>query len=661
MAYLVTGATGFIGRFLVRRLLDRDGTIHVLVREGSVGKLDRLRERWGAAPDRLVPVVGDLTEPGLGIGDADLELLHGTVDHVFHLAAVYDLEADASWQRTVNVDGTRHAVELAGAIGAGRFHHVSSIAAAGRYEGTFTEEMFGEATGLDHPYFRTKHLSERVVREECAVPWRVYRPGIVVGHSETGEADKVDGPYYFFPALRRLSALPERLPLVGLEGGRVHVVPVDFVTDAMDHIAHLDGWDGATFHLVPPDPPSVGATVNAFARAAGAPTFPLRVDVRAAGVVPRPLRNVLTALPPVHRTYNAVLRKLGIPRQAASYITNPTRFDRSNTDAALEGSGIECPPLEDHAEVLFRYWEDHLSDQHRPLRFRRTPVEEKVVVVTGASSGIGLASARKLAALGATVVLVARSVEDLTTLRKEIEEEGGVACVHPADLVDPDDCARLVTEVIAEHGRVDVLVNNAGISIRRSVQLAYDRFHDYERTVALNYFGALRLILGFLPGMRERGYGHIVNISSIGVQTNVPRFSAYIASKAALDAASRSIATEVIDQGVAFTTVYMPLVRTPMIEPTRIYRAFPAITPDEAADLVVEAVRDQPKRIATPLGTLGQVAYAVSPTAVDALMNFGFHLFPESSAARGEDAAPEELRFGPERRAFSYLLRGIHW
>lgn len=660
MVYFVTGATGFIGRFLVEELLERAGTIHVLVRDGSQDKLRDHLDRWGVDDDRVVPVVGDLTEPGLGVDDATIEELRG-VDHVFHLAAIYDLEVDAEWARDVNVGGTRHLVEFANAVEAGCVHHVSSIAAAGRYAGTFGEDMFAEATGLGHPYYRTKHEAERVIRQDCERPWRVYRPGIVVGHSETGEIDKVDGPYYLFPVVEQLARLPEQLPLLGIEGGRLPIVPVDFVAAAIDHIAHFPGRDHETFHLVPPDPPKVGEVTNAFARAAGAPSFPVRLDVRGIGVIPKPLRNVITALPPYHRTLNAILRKAGIPRQAAEQAFSPTRYDTSNAEDALAGSGIEIPPLEDYAGVLFRYWQRHLKGARQPGRLRRKPIEEKVVMVTGASSGIGLAAAKALAREGATVLLVARSVEDLTTLRKEIEEEGGVAHVHPADLADLEDAGRLVQEVLSAHGRVDVLVNNAGISIRRSIELSYDRMHDFKRTVQLNYFGAVRLILGFLPGMRERGYGHIVNVSSMGVQTNVPRFSAYIASKSALDAFSRSVATEVVDNGVTLTTVYMPLVRTPMIEPTTVYRFFPAIQPDDAADMIVRAVRAEPKRIASTLGTVGEVCYALAPKVMDSLMNFGYHLMPESSAAHGDEAGKEELRLAPERRAFSFLMRGIHW
>ena len=219
--------------------------------------------------------------------------------------------------------------------------------------------------------------------------------------------------------------------------------------------------------------------------------------------------------------------------------------------------------------------------------------------------------------------------------------------MHRCDLSDMDDIDRMADEVLAQHGHVDVLVNNAGRSIRRSIALSYDRFHDFERTMQLNYFGAVKLILKLLPVMRERRSGQIVNVSSIGVQTNTPRFSAYVASKAALDAFSRCIASEIIDDGVAITTIHMPLVRTPMIAPTKMYDRFPTITPEKAADMICEAIIHRPKRIATPLGTLGQILYAINPKSMDYILNSAYKLFPDSRAARGEKVGPEP---GPRTR-----------
>src|SRR5919108_551583 len=315
MSYFVTGATGFIGRNLVEQLLEREGLIYVLVREGSRGRLEELRSRWGADEGRIVPVIGDLSQEKLGCEDQISEL-KGEIDHFFHLAAIYDMTADAESQRVANVEGTREAVKLAEALEAKRFHMVSSIAAAGLYKGTFTEDMFEEAEHVDnHPYFQTKHESEAVVREESNVPWRVYRPGIVVGHSETGEMDKIDGPYYFFKLLQKLRhALPEWFPLAGPEGGQTNFVPVDFVARAMDHIGHLPDEDlpGDTFHLVNPEPMSVGQGLNEFAKAAHAPRFAMRIDQNMTNVVPKQVRAGIKALPTVKKIRDELYRDLGI-------------------------------------------------------------------------------------------------------------------------------------------------------------------------------------------------------------------------------------------------------------------------------------------------------------------------------------------------------------
>src|SRR5437588_3786082 len=279
-------------------------------------------------------------------------------------------------------------------------------------------------------------------------------------------------------------------------------------------------------------------------------------------------------------------------------------------------------------------------------------VTGRTVMITGASSGIGKAAAIKLGEAGGTMLLVARTAEKLEEVKGEIEAMGGTAYVHRCNLSETDDIDRMAGEVVEQHETVDVLINNAGKSIRRSVNRAYDRFHDYQRTMQLNYFAPVKLILAVLPVMRTQGSGHIINISTIGLQMNTPRFSAYVASKAALDAFSRSVAPEVIDDRVHITTVYMPLVRTPMIAPTKLYDRFPALSPEEAADLICEAIRKRPKRVATALGNLGQLSYAVAPGAQDLVINRAFKLFPEASASERETA---------EQRAFVRATRGVHW
>jgi Short-chain dehydrogenases of various substrate specificities len=707
MNYFVTGATGFIGRNLVELLLQREGTVYVLVREGSKGRLEELRRRWGVDEDQVVGIVGDVSQPLLGISDSDLERLRGQVDHLFHLAAVYDMTADAESQRLSNVEGTRHMVDFAEAVEAGTVHMVSSIAAAGLFHGTWREDMFEEAENLDvHPYFRTKHDSEGVVRSECLRPWRVYRPGIVVGNSETGEMDKIDGPYYFFKLIRRIrNAVPQWMPMLGVEGREINIVPVDFVVRAMDHIAHTEGLDGRAFHLTDPKPPSAGDVIDIFARAAHGPESSVRLPAAAIEAADPLVRLGLSALPLSGVIVDRALGEFGIPRAVLTYVNYPTHFDSRGTQAALEGTDIRVPPLEAYADKLWDYWERHLDpdlfgdrtligavrgrrglvsgaaqviEQQIPDEFLRlgrrllgsasleSAVRGKVVMVTGASSGIGHSAALKIADAGGIVLLVARTPEKLEATREQIEEGGGVAYVHPCDLSEIDDIDRMADEVLAQHGHVDVLVNNAGRSIRRSVALSYNRFHDYERTMQLNYFGPVKLILKLLPVMRERKSGHIVNISSIGVQTNTPRFSAYVASKAALDAFSRCIASEIFDDGVHITTIHMPLVRTPMIAPTKMYNRFPTITPEKAADMISEAIIHKPKRIATPVGTLGQLLYAINPKSMDYILNSAYKLFPDSRAARGDEekkaaAEPRGEEASNEQVAFAYLMRGVHW
>ena len=663
MGYFVTGATGFIGRNLVRRLLQREGTVYALVRAGSRGRLEELRTSFGPDGARVVPIAGDLGQPGLGVSEEDLLTLRGNVDHFFHLAAIYDLTAGAEAQEIANVEGTRHAVELAGAIEAGCFHQVSSIAVAGLYRGEWREDMFEEAERLDvNPYFRTKHESERVVREECSRPWRVYRPGVVVGDSRTGEIDKIDGPYYFFKLLQRARrVLPGWLPAVGIEGGEINIVPVDFVADALDHIAHKPDLDGQAFSLTDPAPKSAGEVVNLFARAADAPQAALRLDSDVTAPATALVKTGLRFFPPAKRAMKLGLDQLGIPAGLLNYVSYPTHFDSTNTRRALEGSGISVPPLESYADRVWDYWERNLDPDLFKDRTLSAAVRGKVVLITGASSGIGKATAVKVADAGATVLLVARSVEKLDETKREIERAGGVAHVHRCDMADPEDVARMAAEVLAYHGQVDVLVNNAGRSIRRSIGLSYDRFHDFERTIQLNYLGAVRLILALLPSMRARRSGHIIDISSIGTQTNPPRFSAYVASKAALDAFGRVIASEVVDDGVHITTIHMPLVRTPMIAPTRMYDVFPAISPEEAAEMIAGAMIDRPKKVATRLGTFGELLYAVAPSVSDRILSQAYRLFPESQAAKGKgDEAPDRAP-STEAVAFAHLMKGVHW
>ncbi len=662
MSYFVTGATGFLGRFLVGNLLKRKGTVYVLVRKDSQKKYDALAKKMAWDPKRVVPVHGDMTAANCGLTAAQLKTLTGKVRHFFHLAAVYDFTASAESLRKANVDGTQNALDLAAVIGSGCFHHTSSIAAAGMYQGVFREDMFDEAEGLDDPYLRTKHDSEGLVRKEKRIKWRIYRPGMVVGHSQTGEMDKIDGPYYFFTFLKKLrEMLPPWMPTLGIEGGRINVVPVDFVVDAMDHIAHKPKLDGHCFHLVDPEPMRVGEVLNTFARAGHAPEMTMRLDARMFAFVPSSVRGAVGNLPPVKRFIGMLLRDFKIPKEVLKFITYPTRFDNRETERALKGSGISVPKLEGYAWRLWDYWERHLDPDLFIDRTLKGKVKGKVVVITGGSSGIGLSTAQRVAEAGATTIIVARGEEELFKARDAMKKTGGKVFAYTADLADMADCDRLVAAILKDHSHVDILVNNAGRSIRRSIELSYDRFHDFERTMQLNYFGSLRLIMGFMPAMIQRRKGHIINISSIGVLASSPRFSAYVASKAALDAFSRCAQGELSGKGISFTTINMPLVRTPMIAPTKMYESVPTLSPDEAADMVVKGIIEKPSRIATRLGIFSALLNAVAPKAYEVVMSTAFELFPDSAAAKGDRKALKEAQPSQEQIAFASLMRGVHW
>ncbi|HLI32932.1 MAG TPA: SDR family oxidoreductase [Solirubrobacteraceae bacterium] len=695
MAYFLTGATGFIGRHLVLRLLaNRDGDLYVLVRKGSLGRLEELRERYwparvaelalrGAAEQapasalgiagahagrlaaeltaRIHPVAGDLARPLLGLDEQQIEELGPHISDFIHLAALYDMSASERDDRQANVVGTRHALELARALEVERFHHISSVAVAGSYRGAFNERMFDEGQQLPSPYHRTKFEAERLVREQPYVAWRIYRPAIVVGDSRTGEIEKVDGPYYFFKSIKRLrSLLPEWLPLAGIDLGRTNIVPVDWVADALDHLMHEPGLDGAAFHLGDPQGQSIAKVINLVAEAAHAPRMAVTVDGRLSGALRSGPLSLLMRMPPLAQARRLALHELGIPEQVLANMDLLPRFDSRETRRLLAGAGLERPPaLEEYVGRLWAFWERELDRDMRGRRTLREAIVGNHVMITGASSGIGRAAARKIAEAGGIPILVARNVERLEQVRAEIVAAGGTAYVYAADLTVPEQIDDVLARIFADHQRIDALVNNAGRSIRRSVALSYDRMHDYERTMQLNYFAAVRLILGVLPHMRERRRGHIVNVSTIGVQASPPRFSAYVASKAALDAFTRVVASEVLGDGVTFTTIHMPLVRTPMIEPTKIYRAFPAITPDEAAEMICEALRSHPKQIGTRLGTTAEVLYALAPKVVDRILNTAYSVFPESAAARGEVVVDEPASL--EQIAMATLTRGVHW
>ncbi|WP_298738393.1 SDR family NAD(P)-dependent oxidoreductase [uncultured Psychrobacter sp.] len=282
-------------------------------------------------------------------------------------------------------------------------------------------------------------------------------------------------------------------------------------------------------------------------------------------------------------------------------------------------------------------------------------VKGKNIIITGASSGIGERTAFLLSECGAHVILLARTEEKLKVVKENIEVLGGKASYYPCDLTDMGDIEKTSKLIQEDFDSIDVLVNNAGRSIRRSVHESVNRFHDFERTMDINYFGAVKIILAFLPGMIEQKTGQIVNISSIGVLANSPRFGAYVASKSALDAFSRCLAAEVKGDNITITNIFMPLVRTPMIAPTKLYRYMPALMPNEAAMMVAKAIVKKPNSIASGMGKFASATYSLAPAINVGIQSIGYRIFPSSSAAQTTDTKPTLAQ-----RAFARILPGEH-
>lgn len=637
MSYFVTGLSGFIGNQFLEYLNKREGTIYALVRESSVKKLDDLRHKYGVPADKLVPVVGDLNEPLLGVAADKIGEIKD-VDGFYHLGAIYDLSADQAQQQKSNVEGTKEAVKLAEKIGAKCFHHVSSIVAAGFYEGTFTEEMFYEAKDLDkNPYFLTKHLSEKVVREDCSIPWRVYRPGIVIGHSETGWINKIDGPYYFFNIINKMSELlPRWVPLPKYKGNPTNVVPVDFVAKAMDHIGHQPGLDGKCFHLTDPKAKTFGQVMNEFLKAAKGPTMQLDIPAeRLKDFLPMGWRMFLNNKAIVSRVKMQAAENIGIPKEVLLTEDLNTTYDCANTLAALEGSGIAVPDLRTYARRLWNYWEQHLNPEHQAPFYLSDVVKGQTVIVTGGSEGIGKQVATNCVEAGAKVILVARTQEKLDAAQAELSANGGDVHTYSCDLTDMEACDAVIDKILDDHGHVDVLVNNAGRSIRRSLKLTYDRFHDFERVMQVNYFSAVRLAMRLMPSMTERKSGHIVNISSIvALGFGSPRFSSYVASKTALDAWSNTAAIEYAKDKISFTNIHMPLVRTKMIEATTQYQNVNVLNVNQAGRLVDQAIINKPREINTFTGTFMRHLGVYAPDLNKLILSTLYQMTDDSEAAK---------------------------
>ena len=640
------------------------------------------RSRWpgsnGLPPSGATgrkPLVGDLTAENLGLTDEAVAEL-GAVDHIVHCAAIYDITADEADQRAANVEGTRAVIDLARRLDA-TLHHVSSIAVAGTYHGEFTEDDFDVAQDLPTPYHQTKFEAELLVRSAAGTAL----PGV--------------------PARGRGRRLPhrrngqDRRPVLLLrpagEAGRVAEVHPDGAARHRPHqhrSCRLCGGSrrrdsctptvatGRPSTSPPRKPLGCAASTAASPRRQACRRFaghcPVRPRHRSCGPPGAP--RWCATWPPPSSAYRV--------RSSTSSTLRPT-FTSANTAEALRGTGITVPEFASYAPKLWRYWAEHLD----PDRARRDdpagPLVGKHVIITGASSGIGRASAIAVAERGATVFALARNAEALDDLIAEIRAAGGQAHAFTCDVTDSTSVEHTVKDILGRFGHVDYLVNNAGRSIRRSVIASTDRLHDYERVMAVNYFGAVRMVLALLPHWRERRFGHVVNVSSAGVQANGPKYSAYLPSKAALDAFADVVSTETLSDHITFTNIHMPLVKTPMIVPSRRLNPIPPISPEHAAAMVVRGLVEKPARIDTPVGTLADFGNYMTPKLSRRILHQLYLGYPDSAAARGvapaepstsfrpvaaaqapdtrgRVAADSAARFKPIKRAVR-LVPGVHW
>jgi NAD(P)-dependent dehydrogenase (short-subunit alcohol dehydrogenase family) len=637
--HLVTGSTGLVGRPLVERLIARGARLHLLVRPSSRARAEPLLERWrqqaAAAGGHLEVWEGDVARPGLGLSAQALASWPG-FDHVVHLAALYDLRAPADRLRAINVDGTRELLALLRERGfGGVLHFVSSVAVAGDHQGSFAEAQLDAGQKHPHPYQRTKYEAEVLVRAAADLRVRIYRPSAVVGHSLTGEIDRIDGPYYFFKALQKLrDRVPRWLPVLSFARAPINMVPVDFVAAAIDHLMHAEGLDGRTFHVVDPDPPSPRETFNMLSAAAAGPRMAKSGMGRRLARLLAPQLQVAGQLASVRFLRDELLRDLGIPPEAMPAINLGVTYDASEFQAALRGSGLACPPQAEYLTALWDHWARRLDPDLDVSAKRRRAFEGKHVLVTGASSGVGRELALLCAELGSVPLLVARREAELVEVVQQIRDRGGRAAFYVADLGDLDACDRVLEAVHREHGHVDVLVNNAARSIRRRAVDSIERFHDFERTMQLNFFGALRMIRGCLPAMRQRRHGVIVNVLSAGARIPTPNFGAYMASKAALGQLTDTLGVELMTEGIDLCGVYLPWVRTPMMG--KAFSDTDAMTPRRAAEWIVDGVVER-KRLVGDFDMIRRsVLNLVAPVTLSRLINVFWRISTDEDGAHPE-------------------------
>ena len=641
---LLTGATGFVGKHLVEALLNAGHDLTLLVRNPESQQIYDWLNSWNTEqnPQRITVQKFDLEQADFAL-KSGLEWLN--IDHVYHLAAIYNLDADPAQVLATNVQGTRHLLEkLHQAEFTGAFHFVSSIAVAGDFNGSFDEMMFDEGQQHSHVYHQSKFQSEALVREfreQASFKVMIYRPSAIVGHSKTGYIDKIDGPYYLFTLISLLKRwVPGKVPLPVFQTQvALDMVPVDYVVAALlnisQHQSKTLSAEQFCFHLTNPDSPSLSDLFQMLLKLADGPAIGLTIPIdgitKFAGI---PQLKLALQLKAIRMLKKELFSLIGIPESVTNALMPKVTFSADRTRALLAGTDIQLPPVETYLEHLWDYYAKHLDPYKNRIFYAKKTFKGKRIIITGGSSGIGFEAAKIAYGLGAHVLLVARNTDKLKICESELKHlttEGGQVSSFSCDLSEADACDQLIRFVQDTFGGVDILFSNAGRSIRRSVAKSEGRFHDLERTMQLNYFGAARLILGLIPCMKRQGGGHIIHSSSMGTLSATPRFGPYMASKIALDTLMDSMAAEFANHNIHFSSIKFPLVKTPMVAPTAAFKKAKLTSPEQAAKMFMDTVIDKNRHKMTATGSLlGFVAW-VSPNFMTQLYNYGFQIWPDET------------------------------
>ncbi|NEN79550.1 SDR family NAD(P)-dependent oxidoreductase [Nocardioides zeae] len=626
--HLVTGAAGFLGRQLVLELLHRHARDRVvaLVRDGEDelrGWLDARR----ADLARLEVIRGEVTAEQCGVAADQVSVLSGERVHMYHTAARYDLaRADAAQDEKVNVEGTRRALELAKTIAAASFAHVSTVMVAGRYQGIWTEEHYEEAPGWPTSYASSKHRAELLVRDSSVPVRGIYRLGVLVGDASTGSHFKEDGVYGFFEAIRSVDrSVPRGLPLPTIGWGPIPLCPVDHAARAVVALAANADRGLAVHHVFEDDVLRADEIMRLVLEAAGRERI---LDLAWVGHAVQDFNERAehdTVLTQLRDDILAILRDAGIPQHLLAELHQPTQFSNDITSAHLRELGIESTMF---TSYVSRIWYGWLAHRMRDACARRRAFfSGKHVVMTGGSSGIGAEMLRRMLDSGvASVVVLGRHAERVASVVAPHPERERVEHL-PCDLLDPEDVTSAVDQLLSDDRPIDVLVLSAGLSIDRRLLDMTDDLNELARMTQVNFLAPTHLIRGLVPLMEGRPDARVVTISTISTQLDVPGFSVYAATKAALDRVFSVLPAELAGKGISFVTVRLPLVKTPMTDVHVRLRDVPMLSVGRASEIVLAALETGDARAGTWLGSMFEVLQNLHPELARALSSIGWRAY----------------------------------